>query len=89
MEELVGPAVGVLESVVFFAVPIGDAQLPLLVVWLLAAGIFLTVFLRFKPWRDMPHSLRIIRGHYNCYDDPGQVTSFQALATELSGTVGL
>lgn len=89
MQDFVGPIVGVLESVVFFAVPIGDAQLPLLVVWLLAAGIFLTAFLRFKPWSDLPHSLKIIRGHYNRYDDPGQVTSFQALATELSGTVGL
>ncbi|MEX5272164.1 amino acid transporter, partial [Kocuria sp. CPCC 205290] len=89
LESFFGPLVGVLESIVFFAVPIGEAQLPLLVVWLFGGAVFLTVLVGFKPWRDMPHSLRIIRGHYNRYDDPGQVTSFQALATELSGTVGL
>ncbi|MFF0990818.1 alanine/glycine:cation symporter family protein [Kocuria nitroreducens] len=89
LESFFGPLVDVLESIVFFAVPIGEAQLPLLVVWLFGGAVFLTVLVGFKPWRDMPHSLRIIRGHYNRYDDPGQVTSFQALATELSGTVGL
>lgn len=89
LEGFFGPLVDVLESVVFFTVPVAGADLPLLVVWLFAGGIFLTALLRFKPFRDLPHSLRIVRGHYNRHDDPGQLTSFQALATELSGTVGL
>ncbi|CAL8900294.1 alanine/glycine:cation symporter family protein [Kocuria varians] len=89
LEGFFGPLVDVLESAVFFTVPVAGADLPLLVVWLLAGGLFLTALLRFKPFRDLPHSLKIVRGHYNRHDDPGQVTSFQALATELSGTVGL
>ena len=89
LEGFFGPLVDVLESVVFFTVPVAGADLPLLVVWLFAGGIFLTALLRFKPFRDLPHSLRIVRGHYNRHDDPGQLTIFQALATELSGTVGL
>lgn len=89
LENFFGPLVNLLESIVFFSVPVGGAELPLLVVWLLAGGIFLTLLLRFQPLRGMWHSLKIIRGHYNRHDDPGQVTSFQALATELSGTVGL
>lgn len=89
LENFFGPLVDVLESIVFFAVPFGDADLPLLVVWLIAGAVFATVLVGFKPWRDLPHSVKILRGHYNRHDDPGQVTSFQALATELSGTVGL
>lgn len=89
LESVFGPVVGTLESFVFFTVPVAGADLPLLVVWLLAAGVFLTIFLRLKPFRDLRHSIKVIRGHYNRHDDPGQVTSFQALATELSGTVGL
>ena len=63
LEAFFGPLVDVLESVVFFAVPVGEARLPLLVVWLFAGAVFLTVLVGFKRWRDLPHSLRIIRGH--------------------------
>lgn len=89
LESTFGPLVDTLESIVFFAVPVAGAELPILVVWLLLGGIFLTILVAFKPFRDLPHSLKVVRGHYNRHDDPGQVTSFQALATELSGTVGL
>src|SRR5699024_9429174 len=35
------------------------------------------------------HSIQVIRGRYTAKTDPGEVSSYQALATELSGTVGL
>lgn len=89
LENVFGPFVDFLEKVVFFGVPVAGAELPLLIVWLLAAGIFLTFWLRIRPFKDLKLSIGIIRGHYSRYKDPGQVTSFQALATELSGTVGL
>lgn len=89
LEDLLGPVVEILEEVVFFGVRIAGTELPLLIVWLVAAGVFLTFWLRIRPLKDMKLSLGIIRGHYSRHKDPGQVTSFQALATELSGTVGL
>lgn len=89
IEKIFGPVVEFLEEIVFFAVPVGGADLPLLVVWLISAGVFLTFWLRIRPFKDMRLSLKIIRGHYSRHSDPGEVTSFQALATELSGTVGL
>ncbi|MFC0582314.1 alanine/glycine:cation symporter family protein [Micrococcoides hystricis] len=89
IQNIFGPIVDFLETIVFFAVPIGDAELPLLVVWLISAGIFLTFWLRIRPIRDAKLSFKIIKGHYSRHSDPGQVTSFQALATELSGTIGL
>ena len=89
LEDLFGPFVAWLESVVFFAVPVFGAQLPLIVIWILGAGIFMTCFTGFRAFRQLPHSVNIIRGRFNRHNDPGEVTSFQALATELSGTVGL
>jgi len=89
IQSLIGPLVDALESAVFYAFPMGDTELPLLVVWLMTGAIFLTAIVGFKPWQDLPHSLRVVRGHFSRHDDPGEVTSFQALATELSGTVGL
>lgn len=89
IQGIFGPVVDVLESFVFFSIPVFGTDLPLLIVWLLTGGIFLTIWLRIRPFRDAGMSLRIIRGHYSRHSDPGQVTSFQALATELSGTVGL
>ncbi|MDN6489786.1 MAG: alanine:cation symporter family protein, partial [Yaniella sp.] len=89
IQNVFGPIVDFLEEIVFFAVPVGGADLPLLIVWLICAGVFLTFWLRIRPFRDLKLSLSIIRGHYCRHSDPGQVTSFQALATELSGTVGL
>ncbi|WP_083379269.1 alanine/glycine:cation symporter family protein [Boudabousia tangfeifanii] len=85
------PFVNALSSVVFFAPKIGDVEIPLIVLWLLAGGIFFTVYLSFQQLRPSAHahSRRLVKGMFSRHTDPGEVTSFQALATELSGTVGL
>lgn len=88
-EAAIGPFVAWLEGIVFFSFPFFGAELPVLIVWLVGGGIFLTFWTGFRAFRQLPHSISIIRGRFNRFDDPGQVTSFQALATELSGTVGL
>lgn len=89
IQSVFGPVVDILEQAVFFAISIGGAEIPLIVVWLLFGGIFLTFWLRIRPIWDARLSFRIIRGQFARHSDPGQITSFQALATELSGTVGL
>lgn len=84
-----GPVVDVLEKAVFYSIPIGEAELPLLVVWLTGGGLFLTIWLRMQPLCDFRHTWAVVRGRHSRHRDAGEVTSFQALATELSGTVGL
>ena len=88
IENVFGPIATVLSTVVFYEVPIWGG-IPIIVVWLMAAAMFLTVWLRFQPITGFKHSLQVIRGRYTRKTDPGEVSSFQALATELSGTVGL
>lgn len=90
LDKVFAPFAQVLSDIVFFAIPLpGGAELPVIVVWLMAAAIFLTVYLRFQPITGLKHSLEVIRGKLTRKTDPGEVSSFQALATELSGTVGL
>lgn len=88
IENVFGPIATVLSTVVFYEVPIWGG-IPIIVVWLMAAAMFLTVWLRFQPITGFKHSIQVIRGRYTRKTDPGEISSFQALATELSGTVGL
>jgi alanine or glycine:cation symporter, AGCS family len=83
------PVSSFIEGVVFYAVPIGEVELPLIVLWLVAAGAFFTVYLGFLNLRGPKHALELVRGQYSKPEDAGEVTHFQALATAVSGTVGL
>ena len=83
------PVADWLGKVVFFAVPLGEAQLPLIMAWLIMGGIVCTLAFRFVNLRGFRHSPRVIRGDYSKRDHPGEATPFQALSTAVSGTVGL
>ncbi len=76
-------------NVVFYSVTIGGASLPLIVVWLVLAGAFFTVWLGFMQVRGPKLAINLVRGKYSDPNDAGEVSHFQALATAVSGTVGL
>jgi AGCS family alanine or glycine:cation symporter len=59
------------------------------VVWLMLATVFCTVYFGFINFRGLKHTFRILRESEKHADAPGEVTHFQALCTALSGTVGL
>ena len=80
---------GYLASVLFFDVMPGEANMPFIVGWLVVGAIFLTVRMGFINLRMFRHAYHIIRGHYQVPGAQGEVTSFQALTTALSATVGL
>lgn len=69
--------------------PVGAAELPLIVVWLVAGALFFTVYFGFINLRGFGHALRIVRGDFADPSAPGEVSPFQALATAVSGTVGV
>ncbi len=62
---------------------------PWIVVWLVAAAAIFTVYFGFIQFRAFPHSIALVSGKYSDPNDAGEVSHFQALATALSGTVGL
>ena len=62
---------------------------PWIVMWLVVAATVFTVYFGLIQFRAFPHSIALVRGDYSDPNDAGEVSHFQALATALSGTVGL
>lgn len=89
MESWFGPVVEWLSSVVFATFPLGGTEMPYLVVWLLLGGVVMTALIGPQFTYGLRQVRGIVAGRYNRQSDPGEITSYQALATELSGTVGL
>ncbi|GAK97878.1 Na(+)-linked D-alanine glycine permease [Nonlabens tegetincola] len=72
--------------------PNGDVQqkpIPFIVIWLVLGALFFTLRMGFINFRGFKHSIDLAKGKYDDPTAPGQVTHFQALATAVSGTVGL
>lgn len=89
VDRVFAPAAAALSEVVFFAVPVGGAELPLIVAWLVAGAVFFTFYLGFINVRGLPHALRLVTGRDADPSASGEVSHFQALTTAISGTVGV
>lgn len=76
-------------SAIFSSVPIAGYDVLWIVLWLALAGVVFTLGFRFINIRAFPLALRTVKGKYSNDSDPGEITHFQALATAVSGTVGL
>ena len=85
----IAPVSNAIVSVIFYSVPVLGANMPLIVVWLVVAAAFATVYFNFISFRAFGHAVDLIKGDYSNPKDAGEVSHFQALATALSGTVGL
>ena len=77
--------VNVLDAIIFYNI----AGFPLIVLWLIIGAIFLTFRMKLINIRGFRHAIDIVRGLYDDPNEPGEVTHFQALATAVSGTVGI
>ena len=89
IDAAIQPIADVVSAFIFASVPLLGADMPLIVVWLVAGGVFFTVYLRFVNVRGFAHALRIVSGRYADPNDPGEISQFQALTTAVSGTVGI
>ena len=74
---------------IFYSIPVAGTEVPLIVAWLIAGGVFFTFYLGFINLRGFKHALHLVSGRYTDPSQPGEVTPFQALATAVSGTVGI
>lgn len=84
------PVAEALASVIFYSVSIAGHDIMLILVWLAFASIFFTLYLGFINVRLFSHAWGLIFGTKSDADkQDGQISPFQALATSLSGTVGL
>ena len=69
--------------------PLPFTSFPWIVLWLVTGATIFTVYFRFIQFRAFGHAISLVRGDYSDPNDAGEVSHFQALATALSGTVGL
>ncbi|WP_327345483.1 alanine/glycine:cation symporter family protein [Streptomyces europaeiscabiei] len=83
------PVADSVAGVVFYAVPTGSTELPLIVAWLVVAGLVFTGWFGLIQVRKFKLALDVVRGKYDEKDSPGEVNHFQALTAAVSGTVGL
>jgi alanine or glycine:cation symporter, AGCS family len=90
INQSVQPLTAVVSSIVFFSVPILGVDVPLVVMWLVFAAVYFTFYFRFLNVLGFRHAIALVKGdHRDDRDPPGEVSHFQALATAVSGTVGI
>ena len=75
--------------VVELGIPVGEENIPFMVLLLIGTGLLLTLRLGFVQIRRLGHGFAVATGRYDDPDEPGDVTHFQALTTALSATVGI
>ena len=74
-------------SLIFSNFP--GTNFPWIVGWLVVAATVFTLYFGFVQLRWAGHAIALVKGDYSDPNDAGEVSHFQALATALSGTVGL
>lgn len=85
----VKPFADAVAGAVFSSFPINGVEIPFVLVWLIVAATIFTFYFKFINLRALKHGFQLVRGDYHDPNAAGEVTHFQALATALSGTVGL
>lgn len=83
------PVSELVHSIVFVSVPVAGTPLPIVVALMAVSALFFTLYLGFVNIRGFGQALRLVRGDYADPSQTGEVSHFQALATAVSGTVGV
>lgn len=89
INDATAPIASAIGAIVFFKIPVFGAQLPLVVLWLVIGAVFFTFRMGFVNVWGFKHAIELVRGDYANPNDSGEVSHFQALATAVSGTVGI
>lgn len=90
MDKYIAPVSDTVASWIFFPIKIGSSNVPIIIFWILAAGIFFTLFFRGISIWGLKHAIDVVcKPADKSSDGNGEVSSFQALATALSGTIGI
>lgn len=89
IDEAVRPVADAVAEYIFYPFSVGGVEVPFVLVWLIVAATLFTFYFKFINIRAFKHGFQLVRGDYNDPLAAGEVTHFQALATALSGTVGL
>lgn len=87
INEIFASSTGWFVSFIFSNFP--GTAFPWIVGWLVIGAVVFTLYFGFIQFRAVGHAVSLVKGDYSDPSDAGEVSHFQALATALSGTVGL
>lgn len=88
IEKYVAPVSDKVASVMFFPITILGVQIPVIILWIIIAGLFFTFYFRWIGIWGLKHSFDVLskpKGN----GGEGEITPLGALMSALSGTVGL
>ncbi|WP_013323463.1 alanine/glycine:cation symporter family protein [Gloeothece verrucosa] len=87
IDQVFSSLVSLIERILFFSV----AGIPLIILWIITAGVFFTLRMGFINIRGFKHAIDIATTEDEKNDEQGtgEISAFQALATALSASVGL
>ncbi|RNF35547.1 alanine/glycine:cation symporter family protein [Paracoccus methylarcula] len=88
-DQYFGYATGWFVNIIFYTFNIFGYDFPWIVGWLVIGALVFTIYFGFVQFKMVPHAIALVKGDYSDPNDAGEVSHFQALATALSGTVGL
>lgn len=61
---------------------------PIMLILLVGTGVFLTIRLKFLPWRNLGHAIKQIFSSNGESNHSGDISPFQSLMTALAATIG-
>ena len=90
MDKHVAPISDAVAKLIFFPINICGSEVPLIIFWVLIAGFFFTFYFKGISVWGFKHAIDVVAKPAEKHNDGcGEVSSFQALATALSGTIGI
>ena len=90
MDKHVAPISDAVAKLIFFPINICRNNVPLIIFWVLIAGFFFTFYFKGISVWGFKHAIDVVAKPAEKHNDGcGEVSSFQALATALSGTIGI
>ena len=90
IDKHIAPVSDAIANVIFFPVTICSSKVPMIILWVLFAGIFFTIYFKGIAVWGFKHAIQnVTKKPEKSHDGCGEVSSFQALATALSGTIGI
>lgn len=89
IESFFQPFSEAITRIIFGSFNFFDAEVPYIVLWLVFASLYFTIYFNFLNIRFFKRAIEVARGKFDKPTDLGEVTHFQSFTAAMSGTIGL
>ena len=90
IDKNIAPCADFIADLIFTSVTLCGTKVPVIILWILIAGFFFTIYFKGIAFWGLKHAIdNLIKKPEDNGEGTGDVSSFEALATALSGTIGI